>query len=276
MGRPLNKKFFGNAAGRIQVTSSFNAFDGSETAGGEDTFIISQRSTNKFLVRDESDDWSEVLTLVDTAQGGLSAGEFMIEAVQEDGSPSRVIRFYNRTVRLTGPVKEKWSIDASLELPVTGSARDENAISAITEANPAVVTSGGHGFSTGNVIRIEEVVGMTEVNDLNFTITVLDGNDFELDGIDSGAFGSWSSAGIVTIGVVTMTVIDHGLADGTLVNIRDVGGMTEVNGLQEAITSTGANSFTLDGVDGKEFTDYTTGGTVNVGGGGATIDVQIT
>jgi len=82
-------------------------------------------------------------------------------------------------------------------------------ISNITQANPAVVTTtqSAHGLSTGDEIHIISVVGMTEVNDLTFTITVVDADEFSLDGIDSTAFGAYISGGDAFL-VITKTVAD--------------------------------------------------------------------
>lgn len=71
----------------------------------------------------------------------------------------------------------------------------QGTITAITNANPAVVTSTDHGLVTGVVIEITGVVGMTEVNGGTFTITVINVNSFSLNGIDSTAFGVYVSGG---------------------------------------------------------------------------------
>ena len=71
-----------------------------------------------------------------------------------------------------------------------------DTISAITQANPAVVTTTAHPFATGQKVFIDGVVGMTQVNDIIFTITSVDANRFSL-GVDSSAYGAWSSGGTV-------------------------------------------------------------------------------
>ena len=43
-------------------------------------------------------------------------------------------------------------------------------ITAITAANPAVVTSNSHGYSNGDFVIISGVVGMTEVNNKTFKV----------------------------------------------------------------------------------------------------------
>lgn len=82
-------------------------------------------------------------------------------------------------------------------------------ISNITQANPAVVTTvqSAHGLSTGDEIHITGVVGMTEVNDRTFVITVVDADEFSLDGEDSTGHGAYISDGDAFL-VITKTVSD--------------------------------------------------------------------
>lgn len=61
---------------------------------------------------------------------------------------------------------------------------------------------------------------------------------------------------------VELTVTGHSYSTGDEVFISSVGGMTELNSRFFTITSTGANTFTLDGEDGTTHTAYTSGGTV--------------
>ena len=79
------------------------------------------------------------------------------------------------------------------------------AISNVTQANPAVVTTTiNHGLVTGDEVHIDNIVGMTELNDRDFIITVVDADEFSLDGEDSTAFTAYSSAGDAFL-VVTKT-----------------------------------------------------------------------
>ena len=54
------------------------------------------------------------------------------------------------------------------------------AITAITNANPAVVTDTGHPLADGDVVEITGVVGMTEVNSGRYVVEVIDANSFSL------------------------------------------------------------------------------------------------
>ncbi len=74
-------------------------------------------------------------------------------------------------------------------------------ISAITKANPAVVTSSSHGYSNGDFVNISGVVGMTEVNGKTFKVADKTTNTFELQNVDgtdinSSAFTTYSSGGV--------------------------------------------------------------------------------
>jgi hypothetical protein len=69
-------------------------------------------------------------------------------------------------------------------------------VSNITQANPANVTANDHGLTTGNIVYIYGVRGMTQIDD-GYTITVVNANNFTLDGIDSTAFGSYAGGGQV-------------------------------------------------------------------------------
>ena len=69
------------------------------------------------------------------------------------------------------------------------------AISAATKTNPVQITVTGHGRITGDVAVIGGVVGMTQINSKAFTVTVVDANNFTLDGVDGTAFGTYTSGG---------------------------------------------------------------------------------
>lgn len=72
-------------------------------------------------------------------------------------------------------------------------------ITAITKADPAVVTSVGHGLSDGNVVKLTEIVGMTELNDDLFIIDVLSPDTFALVGVDSTGYTTYTSGGVFDV-----------------------------------------------------------------------------
>ena len=68
-------------------------------------------------------------------------------------------------------------------------------ITAITKANPAVVTATSHGYSNGDHIWINDVGGMTEVNGRRYTVANQTTNTFELSGVDSSNYTTYTSGG---------------------------------------------------------------------------------
>lgn len=74
-----------------------------------------------------------------------------------------------------------------------------NAITAISKANPAVITDTAHGHADGDVIKIAGVVGMTEINGKTAIIDVVDANSFKALGVDSTGYTTYDSGGTYTI-----------------------------------------------------------------------------
>lgn len=73
----------------------------------------------------------------------------------------------------------------------------------ITKADPAVVTYSGADIPVeGDSARITGVGGMTEVNDQSFIVDNVNtgSNTFELFGIDSTAYGTYTSGGRIDLG----------------------------------------------------------------------------
>lgn len=69
-------------------------------------------------------------------------------------------------------------------------------ISGISKADPAVVTQAGTGYTDGDVIRIRGVNGMTEVNNQLFVVDNAGAGDFELAGVDSTQYTTYTSGGV--------------------------------------------------------------------------------
>lgn len=78
---------------------------------------------------------------------------------------------------------------------------EATAITGITQANPAVVTSANHGRSNGDIVYIGGVQGMTQVNTSNsevaYVVAGATTNTFQLTGINSTGFGAYTSGGHV-------------------------------------------------------------------------------
>jgi hypothetical protein len=95
---------------------------------------------------------------------------------------------------------KRYKVNGSNIQIVTGFAQISpgDAITAITAANPPVVTETGHGRDDGDFIQINDVVGMTEVNGGTYIIEVIDANSYSLLDTDASAYGAYVSGGEVS------------------------------------------------------------------------------
>lgn len=95
-------------------------------------------------------------------------------------------------------------------------------ITAISNANPAVVTSTGHGLTTGDMLEVTS--GWSRLTDKVCRITVIDANSFSLDNIDT-----------------TLTSIyPAGTGDGTA---RQITGYTQLSQILSSASNGGEQQF---------------------------------
>lgn len=110
-----------------------------------------------------------------------------------------------------GVIRVEWPQNslgaASTEYEFTWISATPLSITAISNANPAVVTVSAIGsLQNGDKVVIQDVVGMSQVNFNGsnlYTVQNIVGNTFELQGIDSLLYGVYSTGGSVTFGNVT-------------------------------------------------------------------------
>jgi hypothetical protein len=126
---------------------------------------------------------------------------------------------------------------------------DSRAITNITVANPAVVTSTSHGFSDGDKVIIKDLVdpleadldadktNMSSLNQCTFTVANKTANTFELSGKDTSDFNAYGSGGNAWEKVTAISGLDH--LEGKTVSIRADGAH-----LPDEVVSSG--SITLD------------------------------
>jgi hypothetical protein len=117
----------------------------------------------------------------------------IVQRTDENGDPARHIEYF-KPHEFFEDVKDCFFVHGGL----TWDGGSAVAITNITKANPAVVTSADHGLSNGDHVRIEDVLGMTEVNqELGQAYTVVNVSDdtFQLSGIDSTGYTPYTSGG---------------------------------------------------------------------------------
>lgn len=84
-----------------------------------------------------------------------------------------------------------------IQLDCLPNLREQAGISNITQANPAVISAGNHGLSTGDVVYLYKISGMDELSDGPYAITVIDGNTFSI-AEDTTNFRPYINGGVVT------------------------------------------------------------------------------
>ena len=123
-------------------------------------------------------------------------------------------------------------------------------ITAVTQANPAVVTIASHTFTNGDRIFISGVVGMTQLNNREFTVANTTTNTFELSGIDSTGFDAYTSGGTAAkIVEVTTTYSVTDIFEINHAQSADVLYLAHKDHEPAKLTRTTVTSFTLADID---------------------------
>ena len=131
----------------------------------------------------------------------------------------------------------------------------DKTISAITKANPGVITCSSHGYLTGDEIVITSIVGMTELNNKRFLVVKIDGNTFSLKNKDDVAinttnFTTYSSAGTMNkVFEIATPYTTAQLFDIKFAQSADVMYITHPSHEVEKLSRTGHTAWTLTDVD---------------------------
>ncbi|MEU1183790.1 hypothetical protein ABZ464_40425 [Streptomyces sp. NPDC005820] len=139
-------------------------------------------------------------------------------------------------------------------------------ITGVTGGSPIVITAVGHGFTTGQSVRISGVTGIA-VNG-PWLITERDDDNFALNG--STGNGTWGGKPKATSVTVT-TSAPHGFTSGVQAMIAGVRGMPGINRTWGPIGVIGSDTptFTIPALESDGAGTYMSGGLV--GNGGVTI-----
>ena len=125
-------------------------------------------------------------------------------------------------------------------------------ISGVTKANPAVVTSNGHGYSNGEEIYLTGVVGMTELNGKNYKVASVSTNTFSLQdmtstNVNSSAFTTYGSAGTAQrVYTITTPYLTAELFQVQFAQSADVMYVVHPNHAPRKLSRTGHTAWSLD------------------------------
>lgn len=123
----------------------------------------------------------------------MSYVDFLFSTSREDGVTGFNIKLFTNTY--LGPTVQSNMFLSNQDLLNSSAA---GIISGVSLTNPCVITSKNYSLTTGSQILISNIVGTTQLNNLTYTITVIDTDTFSLNGIDATGFtpyirdGSWN------------------------------------------------------------------------------------
>ena len=188
-----------------------------------------------------------------TADDGAGIDEIYIAVKRYVNSAERRhIERITPGLELTNTQEEAFFIDGGLSLntPVT--------ITGATAADPVVITASSHGFSDGDVVKLRDIKGMTEVNGRSFIVASKATNSFSLVPYSSPLPASITA--ITQANPAVVTAASHGLSNSDKIYLSDAAGMTQVNGLVFTVANKTDNTFQLSGIDSSGYGAYTSGG----------------
>lgn len=130
---------------------------------------------------------------------------------------------------------------------VATAAGSPDTITAITAANPPVVSATAHGLANGAIIVIAGVVGMVELNDRAFVVRNQTANTFELGGVDATTYTAYASGGTATVQTMTDVgkVTDSEQFDGTAEDIPATHMRSTAIEKQQGLQDFGGGTFSL-------------------------------
>jgi hypothetical protein len=154
---------------------------------------ISPRLEGQITLEKYRQGLSELTNMVVMPHGGVTRrpGTEFLGEVKNSAAKARLIPFQFKTsdtyILEFGP--QTMRVYRNGMQVLTGSAK---TITAVTKANPGVITSSSHGFSNGDEIYITGVGGMTQLNDRNYIVTNATTNTFTLTDLFGAAINTTS------------------------------------------------------------------------------------
>ena len=146
--------------------------------------------------------------------GDFTALKYSLDAIRTDGSPHiegiGVLKTSEDTDNVAIRVESAALVgDAEgetsgankgpqfINLRIDSSEGAEQAVTAATQANPVVLTVTAHGLATGDVVRAANFEGMTDLNDREFEVTVINANTFSLNDENGLAYPAYQGGGVI-------------------------------------------------------------------------------
>jgi hypothetical protein len=191
---------------------------------------------------------AEMLNLIPLKQGAATrrGGNRFVAEIKDSSKDARLINFeFNTTQAYELEFGENYIRFYKDRGLILNTAQN---ITAITKANPAVVTYTGADPTNGQQVYINGVLGMTEVNGRRFTVANVNAgaNTFELSGVNSSSYTTYTSAGTFAIPYeIVSTYTEAQLSAIKFVQSADVVYLVHPSHPPRALTRTAHTSWTL-------------------------------
>lgn len=173
----------------------------------------------------ESDPDCESVAVIPSTDGTRDEPWFIVKR-RINGRTVRLIEYMTKFFEETDEQREAYFVDCGLtyDSPLT--------VTALTAANPAVMTATAHGFSNGDYVLVSEVLGFEDsdgtsgVNDKTFIVRSATTDTFRLEGmdgvnVDGTGFTAYVSGGQVRKYVTAISGLWH--LEGQTVDIAGDG-----------------------------------------------------
>ena len=197
-------------------------------------------------------------------QGGATRryGTRFVAEVKDSSKSTRIIPFeFNITQSYILELGDQYIRFYKDNGQITNASKN---ITGITQANPAVVTVSSHGYSNGDDVWINGVVGMTQVNGRRFRIANTTTNTFELQGVNSTGYTAYASAGTAAdVFEIASPFTESQLYEIAFTQSADVMYLVHEDVAPRKLSRTGHTSWTMTEVDFKRgpYLDQNTTGT---------------
>lgn len=172
-------------------------------------YLVANKTANTFELTDQDGNNINGTAFTAYSSGGTVARIYELTTPYAEADNLFLLRYtqnadtmyfvhpYYEPRKLTRSGHASWSL--SLFTRTADPFLSKKTITGASQANPCQITSVAHGLSTGDVVIIEGIVGMTQLNGRYFTITNTGANTFTLDGVNSTSYTAWSSGGYASL-----------------------------------------------------------------------------
>lgn len=139
---------------------------------------------------------NDLITDENIGTGNNSDTEFSHTIDHSPIKPSTV------TIEYTDSTAKTITDDGNGRLAGDVSSGVEKTITGASNGYPCVITASTHGYSSGDVINIQDVEGMTNLNNASYVITRIDADNFSLNGVNSLPYSAYTSGGTASSNAV--------------------------------------------------------------------------